>query len=181
MDQPDIITERLQLRSFTLDDAADVQRLAGNYNVAKMTLNIPHPYEDGMAGAWIETHGEIRAAGSNIAYAITLRNTGELIGCISLDDLDGTSGSLGYWIGEPYWGQGICTEAAIAIIRFAFDDIRLDRIYSVRLVSNPASGRVMQKVGMIHTGTSQAPGRLGGEMDVETYEILNKRTGSDGQ
>ena len=49
MKQPILTTERLTPRSFNRDDASLVQKLAGNYNVSKTTLNIPHPYEDGMA------------------------------------------------------------------------------------------------------------------------------------
>jgi ribosomal-protein-alanine N-acetyltransferase len=56
MIQPDLKTERLLLRRFRLDDASDVQKLAGNVNVSKMTLNIPYPYKPGMSEEWISSH-----------------------------------------------------------------------------------------------------------------------------
>ena len=56
MKQPEVNTKRLLLRGFLNKDAKDVQALAGNFKIAKTTLNIPHPYRDGMAKKWIETH-----------------------------------------------------------------------------------------------------------------------------
>ena len=58
MEQPEIETERLILRRFTSSDAGIVKELAENYNVAKTTLNVPHPYDEGMAELWIESHPE---------------------------------------------------------------------------------------------------------------------------
>jgi len=56
MHQPELRTDRLTLRPFTLDDAPVVQRLAGDRDIASTTLNIRHPYEDGMPEEWIGTH-----------------------------------------------------------------------------------------------------------------------------
>ena len=63
-------SDRLILRPFELADASDVQRLAGNWTIADTTLNIPHPYEDGMAEEWISTHKEKLETGGLATYAI---------------------------------------------------------------------------------------------------------------
>ncbi len=71
-----IETKRLLLRSFELSDAKDVQRLAGDRAIADTTLNIPHPYEDGMAEEWISVHRLKFEAGELSNFAIVLRTSG---------------------------------------------------------------------------------------------------------
>lgn len=82
--QPIIKTERLILRPFDVSDSKRVQELAGDVKVAKTTLNIPYPYEDGMAEVWINTHIDSFNKGSDITYAVVKKDTNELIGAISL-------------------------------------------------------------------------------------------------
>ncbi len=131
-----------------------VRRLAGNRAIAESTLNIPHPYEEGMAEEWIATHGPDYESGKSVHFAITHQETTELLGAISLMDVSiiHSHAELGYWIGQPSWGQGYCTEAARAVIGFAFEILELDRIHACHFSRNPASGRVMQKIGMKKEG-----------------------------
>jgi RimJ/RimL family protein N-acetyltransferase len=72
--QPTLETDRLVLRPFTASDAERVQVLAGEYAIADTTLNIPHPYEEGMAEAWISTHAAKYAAEELAAFAVTLKD-----------------------------------------------------------------------------------------------------------
>ena len=95
MEQPYILTARLILRSFTASDARDVQRLAGNINVAKMTLNVPHPYENGMAEEWIESHKEKAESGTQLNYAIESLQLGVLLGAISLIEIEPKQTNMG--------------------------------------------------------------------------------------
>ncbi len=149
--QPELRTGRLVLRPFTLADAPTVQRLAGDRDIASNTLNVPHPYEDGMAKAWISTHQQQFQDGDLVNFAIVLQRDGALIGAISLMEINRQheNTELGYWIGKPYWNNGYCTEAARAVVRYGFSVLGLHRIHSVHLGRNPASGRVMKKAGMI--------------------------------
>ena len=150
---PTLRTERLVLRAFKLSDAADVQRMAGAREIASPTINIPHPYEDGMAELWISSHRGASERGELVPLAITLSADGTLIGAISLGlDQSHERAELGYWIGAPYWGQGYCTEAARAILGYGFGVLGLHRIHSSHFARNPASGRVMQKLGMTSEG-----------------------------
>ncbi|HUV94712.1 MAG TPA: GNAT family N-acetyltransferase [Anaerolineae bacterium] len=150
---PTLRTERLVLRAFKLSDAADVQRMAGAREIASPTINIPHPYEDGMAELWISSHRGASERGELVPLAITLSADGTLIGAISLGlDQSHERAELGYWIGAPYWGQGYCTEAARAILGYGFGVLGLHRIHSSHFARNPASGRVMQKLGMTREG-----------------------------
>jgi RimJ/RimL family protein N-acetyltransferase len=120
-----------------------------------MTLSIPHPYPDGAAEQWIATHTEAWESGHGVTLAITQRDSGHLVGAISLMDIrrDHQRGEIGYWIGKPYWNRGYATEATRALIRFGFQELDLNRIQATHLPQNPASGRVMEKAGMQYEGT----------------------------
>ena len=173
--QPTIETERLVLRPFAMEDAADVQRLAGDPAIADTTLNIPHPYPDGAAESWINTHQERWQSGLGVICAITLRSTGELVGAISVLGISqqNSHGEMGYWIGKPYWGNGYCTEAARALIRFSFETMALHRVFAHHLARNPASGRVMAKAGMRYEGTLREHTRKADVFeDLPLYGIL---------
>ena len=151
--QPTLETERLKLRPFRLDDAKQVQILAGDKQIASTTLNIPHPYEDGMAEDWISTHEETYSEGKGVAFAITLKKSGELVGAISLMNMvEGHQAELGYWVGVPYWNRDYCTEAGKVVLRYGFMDRGLNRIYASYLTRNPASSRVMENLGMVPEG-----------------------------
>jgi RimJ/RimL family protein N-acetyltransferase len=147
--QPLLQTPRLVLRPFELADAPDVQRLAGAWEIADTTLRIPHPYPEGASAEWIKTHWETWERGVGVSCAITLRATNALVGAIGLEIARHSSwGELGYWVAVSSWNQGYCTEAARALLAFGFNELRLHRIQARHLTRNPASGRVLQKIGM---------------------------------
>jgi ribosomal-protein-alanine N-acetyltransferase len=177
--QPTLETERLTLRPFALSDAADVQRLAGDHALADTTAAIPHPYEDGMAEKWISTHPEVFDQNKGVAFAITLKAGGMLVGAISLMGMTvGHQAELGYWIGKPYWSRGFCTESCRAVLRFGFEVLGLNRIHACHFSRNPASGRVMLKLGMTHEGCRKQHVRKWDKFeDIELYGILK----TDGQ
>lgn len=142
-------TSRLLLRPFALTDAPVVQRLAGAPEVADTILLIPHAYPDGAAEQFIAgTHAEFEK-GENFVFAITLRVTGELCGSMGLKvAVAHERGELGYWIAVPFWNRGYCTEAGQAVLHFAFEPLRLNSVCAHHFARNPASGRVLQKLGM---------------------------------
>jgi ribosomal-protein-alanine N-acetyltransferase len=153
---PVLTTARLKLRPFTQDDAAEVQRLAGDRDIADTTLNIPHPYEEGAAERWIGTHAELYAKGELLVFAVTDRSKGHLVGAVGLvPKPDHGRAELGYWIGKPYWGRGYAAESAAEVVRYGFDTLGLNRIYARYMERNPASGRVMEKIGMMREGLSR--------------------------
>lgn len=151
--QPKLHTKRLTLRPFSLTDAPRVQELAGDRRVSEMTANIPYPYKDGMAESWIASRAVAFSRGEAIVYAVTLSETSELIGTVSLTELTATDGNLGYWIGFPYWGNGYCTEAAGALVEFGLKEFGLPLIYARHLKENRPSGRVILNIGFQHMGT----------------------------
>jgi RimJ/RimL family protein N-acetyltransferase len=173
-ERPTIETDRLLLRPFELSDAKDVQRLAGDRAIADTTLNIPHPYEDGVAEEWISTHQPKFEAGELVNFAITLRTSGELIGAIGLSiDQRFERAELGFWIGRLYWNNGYCTEAGRAVFQYGFLVLKLNRIHASHLTRNAASGRVMQKIGMTHEGCARQHTKKWDKFeDLQWYGIL---------
>jgi ribosomal-protein-alanine N-acetyltransferase len=173
-----ISTPRLVLRRFRMDDAPLVQKLAGAPEIARNTLLIPYPYPDGEAERWIATHDSAMERGDH-AFAITLDDA--LVGAIGLNaKLDHDRAEIGYWIGLPYWGRGYATEAARAIVKHGFEKLGLHRMYAMHFTRNPASGRVLQKIGMRHEGSLRHHLKKDGEyIDVEMYGILRDDEMSD--
>jgi len=178
--RPELYTKRLHLRPFRLDDAPVVQKLAGDIAIAEKTTNIPHPYEDGMAEEWISTHKELYDRGELANFAITSRDKGDLIGAIGLIiDQPHDKAELGYWIGKPYWDLGYCTEAAEAVVKFGFERLQLNRIHASHFAHNPASGRVMEKIGMTYEGTlRQHVKKWDKYIDLKIYSLLRSEFNS---
>jgi RimJ/RimL family protein N-acetyltransferase/catechol 2,3-dioxygenase-like lactoylglutathione lyase family enzyme len=174
--QPVINTDRLILRPFAMEDAADVQKLAGEKEIADTTLLIPHPYPDGAAEEWISSHETKFNNGEEIIFAITLKNSKELIGAIGLvSNKLNNSAEVGYWIGKPYWNTGYCTEALNSIIKYGFDKLALNKIHAHHMTKNEASGEVMIKTGMKREGLQRKHIIKNGVYeDIVTYGILKQ-------
>lgn len=179
MQQPELTTARLLLRALTQIDAPQIQQLAGDEAISATALNVPYPFEDGMAEAWIATHHPDYVAGKAVNWAIVLQQTQIVIGAIGLSiNAANAHAELGYWIGKPYWGKGYASEAAQAIINFGFQTLMLHRIYATCLKHNCASARVLQKLGMTHEGSQkQHIYHRGQFVDLELYGLVQKLAG----
>lgn len=170
--QPLLTTERLILRPFQLSDTTKVQTLAGNELIANGTINIPHPYADGIAGQWIGKHLASWHSQQSAIYAITLKSNYQLIGCVGLHNIADRTAQLGYWIGVPFWGKGYCTEAAKRITEFGFKRMDLEMIYGQHLSRDSSSGKILQKIGMEHVMTKNDATRVNMITEnLEYYEL----------
>lgn len=128
MPLPTLRTPRLGLRPFRQSDAAVVQRLAGDPNIALKTDTIPYPYEDGVAEEWIGTLEPAWEERRLFTLAITEPQDG-VVGAMSLAiNRKHHWGELGFWIGQPFWNRGYATGAGKALLRYGFDEIGLNRI-----------------------------------------------------
>jgi ribosomal-protein-alanine N-acetyltransferase len=147
LNQPSLQTDRLLLRPFCSQDVAPLVHLAGDRQVAATTLRIPYPYREQDAIDFVSSCQPDFELGFGARFAITIRD--ELCGAVGLHvERTHNHAELGYWIGVPYWGRGYATEAAAAVIRYGFDTLDLHRIQASVLAGNPASARVLLKVGM---------------------------------
>jgi RimJ/RimL family protein N-acetyltransferase len=179
---PTLLTERLVLREFTLEDAPELHRLARAREVARMMLRHPHPYEEETAEQWIRGLRPMFDAGIGTTFAVVLREGGTLVGTVSLYTRapDGAAvlgeegtGLLGFWLGVPYWNKGYATEAVAEVVRYGFKERSLLRIRANHFGTNAASGRVLRKVGMNHVGTRlNYYEKWGSAEDREEYVLL---------
>lgn len=170
---PQLETSRLILRPLRPEDAPEIQRLAGEWEVARFTANIPHPYEEGMAQAWIRSHRN----DFEIVWAIERRADAALLGCIGLETDVGTrEAEVGYWIGRPYWRTGYATEALRVLVDHVFAAFDVDRASAAAVPENRASIRVQEKVGFSYVGVKRqhAPAR-GGDIGVEVRVLDRHR------
>jgi [ribosomal protein S5]-alanine N-acetyltransferase len=167
-------TRRLTLRPYTPADIPALVPLIGAREVAATTLRIPHPYTEEIARSFIALAEKDLASGQCVRCAITLKQTWTLSGGIGLQiEADHRRAELGYWIGVPYWGNGYATEAAMAIVKYGFETLQLQRIFASYIPQNVASGNVLRKIGMRHEGYLRAHILKWGEfMDLEMYGML---------
>jgi len=153
-------TQRLTLGPFGESDLDRLTALANNINIARMVSEMPHPYTRKDAADWIASHDAGRAAGTDFPFAIRLKGEG-LVGAIGLHKKGGAVFDLGYWIGEPYWGRGLASEAAAAVMDWARTGLGVREVTACYFEDNPASGRVLEKCGFARTGKAGSCQSLG--------------------
>ena len=167
-------TPRLTLRPYTKADIPQLVLLLSAREVAAMTLRIAHPYTEKHAKDFIAKADTLDETNDEVRRAITLRADGVLCGGVGLRlEPEHHHAELGYWIGIPYWGHGYATEAAQAMVRHGFETMKLHRIAATCMTHNPASARILTKLGMRHEGClRQHQNKWGKFLDVECYGIL---------
>ncbi len=161
------------LRDLLRSDIPALVRYAGDRDVALMTARIPHPYTEADAEAFLAGVEATQHDGVNFVRGITTLLQDEVIGAISMRlDPAASAGTLGYWLGKPYWGHGYVTEAAERVMRHGFEELGLKTIKSSARPDNPASLRVLEKIGMSPAGTGmeEAPAR-GAPIEVRQLAI----------
>lgn len=137
-------------------EARDIGALckhANNKSISGNVLNMPYPYKEEDAIAWVDRAMQGYQSGERFIFAIVLKEINEFIGAIALN-IDGRHnlGEMGYWIGESFWGKGIMTEAAKAVLKFGFEELDLHKIFATAFIDNGASAKVLLKNGMIKEG-----------------------------
>ena len=174
---PRIETQRLILRPLALSDAAAIQRHFNNWNVIKtLATVVPWPYPDDGAESFIKRELDKIAAGEeSYQWVLVLRDgDGGAIGNINFRPrADGRKGNRGFWLAEPYWNQGLMTEAIAAVNDFAFLTLGLDHFQVCNAQSNVASRRVKQKTGAEFVGFVELP-HHNGESRAEKWKVTRE-------
>jgi RimJ/RimL family protein N-acetyltransferase len=146
-------TQRLILRAPMLSDEHDVVRILNDFDVAKNLALVHLPFTEELFRARLVEIERARRVGAEFLFAVTRAMDGAFIGMCGLERLEANVWELGYWYGKSYWRQGYATEAARAVMRFAFDDLGAVMLTAGWFVDNPKSGRVLEKLGFVGTGT----------------------------
>ncbi len=141
-------TERLILRPWREDDAEELYKYASDREVGPPAGWPPHTSVE-------NSHGIIRAVlSAPDIFAVCLKENGKPIGSIGFhrNDLaeEDDEYELGYWIGKPFWGQGLIPEAAREMLRYAFEDLKMNRIWCGYYDGNDKSRRVQVKLGFVY-------------------------------
>lgn len=148
-------TNRLFLRPGWAEDAPALVEAINDIAIARMLARVPHPYGLEDAKAFLAAS----QAGDLPSLLVFRRTAGQprLVGGAALTRNgtdDARTAQLGYWIARPYWGLGYATEAARGILAIGFDSLRLTDVTACRHLDNPASGRVLEKLGFVPTGVN---------------------------
>ena len=146
-------TERLILRPWREDDAEDLYKYASDAQVGPPAGWPPHMS--------VENSREIIRAvlSAPETYAVCLKDDGKPIGSIGFNRNDLAEKEdeyeLGYWIGKPFWGQGLIPEASREMLRYAFEDLGMNRIWCGYYEGNDKSRRVQEKLGFVYHHTTE--------------------------
>lgn len=167
-----IPTQRLTLRRFKQEDYLDVYEYGKDELTVKYLIWGPfrtvEDAKENISGYYLSKPG---------IYAIELTESRKCIGCISFEVApQHERASVGYVLNRAYWNHGYMSEALNAVIDFCFDCLELNRVEAAHYVGNGASGKVMEKCGMLKEGTHRQEVKIKGDFhDVVHYAILRNQ------
>lgn len=169
-----LVTERLTLRPYRPEDAAELHRLINDWEVTRNLAAVPFPYPRALADDWIRSAGESLASGT--AYHLVISGSeGEretIVGGIGLRiDAAARTARLGYWVGRRYWRHGVASEAAGRLARWALANLNLAHLEATAAADNPGSIAVLRRIGFRHVGEgSESFVARGGAQQVLRFE-----------
>lgn len=189
-----LLSNRLTLRRLAVADSDTIARLVDDWDIIKNLSDAPFPYPHGLAQRWIQSTQRGIEERQDFALAIVPKAEEQPIGAILLRQsqpepaivdappaavppivVPPASAEIGYWIGRAYWGHGYAVEAVRRMVRFAFDELGLDRVWGAVLTDNARSRRVLERVGFAKLGEADYdfPAR-GGMRRVFVYALDRK-------
>lgn len=163
--------DRVRLDLPRRDDLADIMFLANNHRIAANLATMPHPFSLEDAKALVRKAEACR--GNNGMFAVRLRSTGRFIGFARYANMEeGMPVHVGYWLGQPFWGQGLATEAVHSLVDHAFTHGTMNELTAACRVTNPASRRVLIKSGFQYRDQSMIHSvGAGGSIPIERYNL----------
>jgi [ribosomal protein S5]-alanine N-acetyltransferase len=163
-------TGRLVLRPTRRSDADRAVEIQTDWEVTRMLRMASFPPDRQEIRRWFADHQREWLAGEAYRFAVELE--GQMVGVVDVDGIAEREGSLGYWLDRAAWGRGYAFEAAHAVTRFVFEDVGLSRLRAGHAHDNPASGRVLAKLGFSRLDTVQRFSRPRGENIMQRRYVL---------
>jgi len=177
MNLPRIESERLVLRPPSESDIPSMPAVFSDPEIYANTRSIPYPYTESDAAEAIKRFTRLRDADESHVFFIDLIDTGDLIGSVGTLNIKGREqAEFGYAIGRKWWGRGYATEASAALLRFCFTDLGFHELCAHAMTRNPASSRVLQKLGMRSVGVLPNECEKDGEFfDAEGFTLTREQ------
>jgi [ribosomal protein S5]-alanine N-acetyltransferase len=174
---PTLTTNRLILRPFIFDDLARIVELLSEKAISETSPTIPYPYDERIAFEWMINQAAYCSTGQFYAFAVTLKNTKELVGSVSVTIRPDKQAEIGFWIGKPYWKKGICSEAAARVIEYMFTELKLEAVYAECMHNNAASSNVLKNLRMEFEKTvTPHIYRINKDLELDRYVVTNPAT-----
>ena len=173
---PTLSTARLVLSLPTISDLEDIIFHANSTSeIAENTITFPYPYEEKHAHFWLKIAEEGFAKKDAYIFAIREKENLKLIGAIGLHlDLANRKAEIGYWLGKSFWNKGYVSEALQKVLKFGFEELKLNKIYASHFLHNPASGKVLEKNGFVFEAElKQEILKNGKYLDLFRYALFN--------
>ena len=164
----------LLLRPVQESDTAALVDLLSDREISRNTARICHPYTQEMAKEFVASSLRDEINGDEFRFAVTRNDS--LIGMCGVSREEQATFETGYWVGASYRRQGVATLAARAVTQFAFEILKADCASAGYFIDNPASGRVLERVGYVRTGETVRLYSAGRGCEVETVRMAIKKS-----
>jgi len=164
----------ITLRPITPDDAGDFATLCNDIDIARNTARIPHPYTCADAEAFVKKCGGA-SFGADGDFVFAVCRDGQIVACAGANQTSDGVFEIGYWVGAPFRRQGHATRAARAVTHFAFEHRNAKTASAGFFADNPASGRILERIGFRRTGECVLMPSIGRGGDVETIRLTLDR------
>jgi len=164
------------IREWKIDDKDDLAKILNNQNILNnLRDGLPYPYTEKDAKEYI-TSVLFADKLKTFAFAITLED--QVIGSIGIfrcDNIHFRTAEMGYYIGEPYWGNGYATSAVMQACKYVFENSDIIRIFAEPFAHNVRSCRVLEKAGFKYEGTLHCNAVKNGKiLDMKMYSLIKK-------
>ncbi|WP_237152834.1 GNAT family N-acetyltransferase [Oryzibacter oryziterrae] len=154
--EPTLHTARLVLRPLEVGDRRAITEYLCDRDVSRWLVRVPFPYRLVDADAFIEQCRITGRMGTALTLGLTLPNDPEarIFGVVALHSLD-MEPEFGFWLAQPFWGRGLMSEAAEALLAFAYANLPIDTVISGAFAGNQASLAIQARQGFKVIGQSR--------------------------
>jgi RimJ/RimL family protein N-acetyltransferase len=164
----------VKIRPWQAGDAADVAAIINNKKVQdNLRDGIPFPYTEKDGAEFIDS---MLAVAQGAAFPFAILVDGKVAGSIGAfrqSNIHSRTAEMGYYVGEEYWGHGVCTAAVKLTCEYIFANTDIIRIYAEPFAYNAASCRVLEKAGFQYEGTLRSNAvKNGGVVDMRMYALV---------